>query len=296
MGRALAGESAEARAIFEQADEVLGRSISKLCFEGSEEELRQTSNTQPALFTASAAALAALRAGGIDGEIVAGHSLGEYTALYAGGAIDLATGLRLVQARGRAMEEAGRNRPGTMAALLGLPEEKAEEVCREAASAGVVAAANLNSPTQTVISGEEAAVDRAIEIAKAAGCKKAMKLNVGGAFHSPLMTEAAERLGAELDQAAISAPAITFINNVGAQVLAEPEAIRRSLLTQLTSCVRWTDCVRKMSALGATHLIEVGPGNVLVGQLKRIDPNLKGQTFFSLGDLEKVQGWLGAQV
>lgn len=295
MGRELAEQSPEAREVFRRADEVLGRSISKLCFEGSEEELRQTSNTQPALYTASAAALAALRAAGIDGTMVAGHSLGEYTALHAAGALDFATGLRLVQARGNAMAEAGRNRPGTMAALLGLPEDKVEGVCAEASSAGVVTAANLNSPTQTVISGEEAAVDRAIELAKAAGCKKGMKLNVGGAFHSPLMAEAAEKLGAELARAEIHLPVQMFINNVAAAVLKDPEAIRASLLDQLTNCVRWTDCVRKMAELGATHLIEVGPGNVLVGQLKRIDPNLKGQTFFSLSSLPALCEWLNGE-
>jgi [acyl-carrier-protein] S-malonyltransferase len=296
MGKLLAEASAEARAIFEQADEVLGRSISKLCFEGTEEELRRTSNTQPAMFTASAAALAALLAAGFDGEFTAGHSLGEYTALYAAGSIDFATGLQLVQTRGQAMEEAGRNRPGVMAALLGLPEEKADEICREASSAGIVAAANFNSPTQPVISGEEAAVDRAIELAKAAGCKKAMKLNVGGAFHSPLMSEAAERLATALQSAAISPPQMVFINNVAAETLTDPESIRRSLLTQLTSCVKWTDCVRKIAALGATHLVEVGPGNVLTGQLKRINPELRGRTFFNLRDLEELQTWLTAVV
>jgi [acyl-carrier-protein] S-malonyltransferase len=189
MGKALAEAFSRAREVFEEADDVLGRSISRLCFEGPEEELQKTENTQPALYVTSAAALAVLRDEGLEGGMAAGHSLGEYTALHAAGALDFATGLRLVAVRGRAMAEAGRTRPGTMAAVLGLDDAKVEGVCREASGEdrGVVVAANLNSPGQIVLSGDEAAVDRALELASAAGAKRGIKLKVGGAFHSPLM-------------------------------------------------------------------------------------------------------------
>lgn len=292
MGKVLAEASAEARAIFEEADAVLGRPISKLCMEGTEEELRRTSNTQPAVYVTSAAALAVLRAAGIDGSAAAGHSLGEYTALYAAGGVDFATGLRLLEARGKAMEKAGELRHGAMAALLGIDDARTEEVCREASSAGVVVAANLNSPGQVVISGEEAGVDRAIELAKAAGAKRGIKLNVGGAFHSPLMTGAAEELAKTLEVSIIHQPKLMFLANVSANVLSDPAEIRSSLLRQLTSCVRWSDCVRKMASLGITRFIEVGPGNVLTGLVKRIDGNVKGISFGGPADLEKLRAWL----
>jgi [acyl-carrier-protein] S-malonyltransferase len=296
MGRAFAQAAPAAREIFDRADAVLGRSISKLCFEGAEEELRRTANTQPALYVACAAALAHLRAQGIDGAIVGGHSLGEYTALLAAGAMDFETGLKLVELRGRAMEEAGRNRHGTMAAVLNLDDDKVGKVCEEASSSGVVVPANFNSPGQVVISGEEPAIERAIELAKEAGARRAMKLNVGGAFHSPLMAEAAERLRAVLARAAIDAPRLRFVANVSAGFVDDPEVIRRSLADQLLNPVRWTDSIRTMVEAGARRFIEVGPGSVLTGLLKRIDksasalaynhPDVAGQ----LGDLLSAKG------
>lgn len=290
MGKALAEQYAEARAIFEEADEVLGRSLSRLCFEGPEDELQRTENTQPALYVTSAAALAALRSEGVDGGAAAGHSLGEYTALYAVGALDFATGLKLVQDRGRAMEEAGRQRPGTMAAVLGLEDEKVETVCREASEGdGVVVAANLNSPGQVVISGDEAALDRALERAKAAGAKRAMKLKVGGAFHSPLMEPAVAILKPQLDAASISAPRLRFVANVSADFLTDPEAIRESLLRQITSCVRWSPSVERLRDAGFTRFVEVGAGKVLTGLLRRIDKELKGANFGAPEDFAAME-------
>jgi [acyl-carrier-protein] S-malonyltransferase len=292
MGRELAETRAEARAVFDEADRIAGRSISGLCFEGSEDELRRTSNTQPALFVASAAALAVLRAGGIDGAMTAGHSLGEYTALYAAGALDFQTALGLVEVRGRAMERTGRNRPGAMAALLGSEDAPIEELCNEASTAGIVVPANWNSPGQVVVSGEEAGVDRAVEIAKDFKIKRAVKLNVGGAFHSPLMIEAADELGGMLAQAEIRPPRLKFVANVNARFLDDAESIRSSLADQLTQCVMWSDCVRTLADAGATHFVEVGPGNVLTGLLKRIDRALIGLTFASPGDVPKVKSAL----
>jgi [acyl-carrier-protein] S-malonyltransferase len=291
MGRELAETYDEAKAVFAEADDILGRPISKLCFEGGEDELKRTSNTQPALYVTSCAALAVLRSEGIDGSMTAGHSLGEYTALFAAGAIDFATGLRLVQVRGRAMEQAGRNRPGTMAAVLGLNEDQVEDICRRASSAGVVVAANWNSPGQVVLSGEEPALDRAIELAKEAGARRAVKLVVGGAFHSPLMGEAVELLQAELAGAAIARPNLIFVANVTAQFESDPETIRRLLGLQVTSCVRWSDSITTMAGAGARNFIEVGSGSVLTGLLRRIDASLEGTAFgkpTALAAMQKV--------
>lgn len=294
MGRALADRYPEARRLFEEADAVLGRPLSRLCFEGPEEELQRTVNTQPALYVTGAAALAALRAEGIDGGAAAGHSLGEYTALYAAGALDFATGLRLVQTRGEAMEAAGRQRPGTMAAVLGLDDAKVEAVCRDSSGPdGVVVAANLNSPGQVVLSGDEAALDRACARATTEGAKRALKLKVGGAFHSPLMEPAVELMRPELEAAAIAAPRLRFVANVSADFIQDPEAIRRSLVLQITSCVRWTQSIERLRDAGYTKFIEVGPGKVLTGLLKRIDKTLAGSSFGAPDDLQGVRALAG---
>lgn len=289
MGRDLFEARPEAREIFERADAALGRNISRLCFEGPEEELRRTSNTQPALYATSAAALAVLRAEGRDGAFTAGHSLGEYTALHAAGSLDFETGLRLVEVRGRAMEEAGAARPGAMAALLGLDDELVPEVCAQASSDDeVVVPANWNCPSQVVISGDPGAVARAIELAKARGAKRATPLNVGGAFHSPLMGPAAERLREALAGATIHPPKMRFVANAGADLLEDPEAIRESLVRQLLAPVRWTECARRMIAGGAASMIEVGPGKVLAGLAKRIDKTVPVHGFGSTADLASL--------
>jgi [acyl-carrier-protein] S-malonyltransferase len=295
MGRELYEARPEAREIFDRADEVFAEShpdvsLSRLCFEGTEEDLRRTSITQPALFTVSAAALAVLRAEGVEAGWCAGHSLGEYTALFAAGSLDFDTALALVAARGAAMERAGRERPGAMAAAIGLDSAAIEGVCREAAPAGVVVAANWNSPEQVVLSGEVEAVDRAVELAKAAGAKKVVKLVVGGAFHSPLMAPAAEAMRELLRNAPIRPPAMQFVANVSAEVVGDPEAIRQGLIDQITSCVRWTESVICMERGGVKDSIEVGPGKVLSGLLRRIDRSLIGHNFFDESDLSRIVG------
>jgi len=287
MGKDFFDGCPESREIFERADSVLGRSISRICFEGTEEELRQTSNTQPALFVTSAAMLAAFRSVGAEGGFVAGHSLGEYTALYAAGTLRFDDALRLVQIRADAMEAAGRERPGAMAAILNLDPAKIEEVCREASSVGIVVPANLNNAQQIVISGEEAGIDRACELAKAAGAKRALKLNVGGAFHSPLMSSASEKLAAALATVTISPPSLRFVANVSADFLADPEAIRTSLAEQILNCVRWSESIERLISAGVSHFVEVGPGNVLSGLIKRIAPD---SSSFNLNSLSSLNG------
>jgi len=288
MGRDFAEAYAASGQIFDQADQILGRSISKLCFEGSEENLRQTVNTQPALYVTSAAILAAMRSEGIDGSMAAGHSLGEYTALYAAGALDFETGLRLVDVRARAMEEAGRKMPGTMAALIGLEPEKIAKACQEASTVGIVGPANWNSQQQAVISGQPEAVDRAIELAKEAGCKKAIKLNVGGAFHSPLMLPAVDPLHAALCDAKINSPNLKFVANVNAKFLSDPEAIRASLEDQILKCVDWVDTILAMAQAGANYFIEVGTGGVLTGLNKRIDKSLNSLSLSTVQELKNL--------
>lgn len=288
MGRDFFDGRPESREIFERADSVLGRPISRICFEGTEEELRQTSNTQPALFVTSAAMLAAFRAERGNGGFVAGHSLGEYTALYAAGALNFDDALRLVQIRADAMEAAGRERPGTMAAILNLDPSKIEAVCKEASSAGIVVPANLNNAQQIVISGEETGIDRACELAKAAGAKRAIKLNVGGAFHSPLMSSAAEKLSAALATVTISAPSLRFVANVSADFLTDPEEIRTSLAEQILNCVRWSESIERLMSAGVTHFVEVGPGNVLAGLIKRITPESNSHNLNSLSAVNEL--------
>lgn len=292
MGKEFAKVYPEARAIFEQADEILGRAISTLCFEGPAEELQKTINTQPALYVASAAALAAFRAEGFDGAFAAGHSLGEYTALYAAGSLEFETGLRLVDARSRAMEQACQNKPGAMAAIIGLDEETVEAICAEACEAGdlgLVVAANWNSPGQVALSGDEAAVDRATALAKEKKAKVAIKLKVGGAFHSPLMEEAALLLASPIDQAELSAPRLRFVANVTGDFVTEPAAIREGLKSQMTSCVRWSESIRTMAEAGATTFVELGPGKILTGLVKRIDKACGRLNVATPADLDKLK-------
>ncbi len=287
MGKDLVAVSSSARAIFEQADRVLGFSLSGLCFEGPEEELRKTMNTQPALYTASAAVLAMLRERGVEGAPgwVAGHSLGEYSALYAAGVFDFETGLRLVRARGEAMASAGSERPGAMAAVIGLDGPKVAELCSQTAAAlsgggcaccscapgaGIVQPANFNAPDQTVISGDKAAVEAACEAIKKAGAKRVLPLPVSGAFHTPLVLPAAEVMRQKLSEAALSVPGAGFINNADAQFLSDPEAIRDSLVRQVVSPVRWVESIQALWDAGCRRFVEVGSGKVLAGLVKRI--------------------------
>lgn len=273
MGRDLAERFPAARRVFEEADTVLGFALSRLCWEGPDAELTLTVNAQPALLTHSAAAWAVLRDAGLNVVSAAGHSLGEFSAYHAAGSLDFADALRLVRRRGELMLESGRARAGTMAAVLGLDDEVIDGVCREASSGGsVVVPANFNSPGQVVISGDVAAVERAAPLLVSAGARKVQPLNVSGAFHSPLMAPAAEGLRQQVEAAAPRDPAFPIVSNVSAAAVAEAAEARVLLVEQLTSPVRWVASVRTLLQLGVERFVELGPGKVLTGLLKRIDP------------------------
>ena len=271
MGCELAEQFAAAREVFERADAVLGFPLSKLCFEGPAEELQLTANAQPAILAVSVAAARVLAGEGIRPDYVAGHSLGEYSALVAAGALELADALRLVRKRGQYMQEAVPVGQGAMAALLGLEAAAVDEVCCEAAGDEVVSAANLNSPAQIVIAGHRAAVERAVELAKARGAKRAILLNVSAPFHCSLMKPAQDRLAADLDAVAIRDPQVPLVNNADAAIVRTAEAVRDGLKRQVTSPVRWTESMLALRREGADPFIEVGPGKVLCGLMRQID-------------------------
>jgi [acyl-carrier-protein] S-malonyltransferase len=295
MGRDLAERWPEARAVWEAADEALGFGLSKLCWEGPEEELTLTRNAQPALLAHSAAAWAVLRGAGVDVVCAAGHSLGEFSAYHAAGALELADALRTVRRRGELMYESGLQRPGGMAAVLGLDDDVVEGVCGEASTEeSVVVAANFNTPGQVVVSGDVDAVERASGLLVSAGAKKVQRLNVSGAFHSPLMAVAAPGLTEQLDAAEFRDPAFPIVSNVTASTISEAGEARLMLVEQLTSAVRWTASVRTMLGLGVTRFLEVGTGKVLTGMLKRIDPAAGGMGV-ALGTAEGIEAFLGAR-
>jgi [acyl-carrier-protein] S-malonyltransferase len=275
MGRELAESFASARAVFEEADRALGFALSELCFEGPAAELQLTANTQPAILTVSVAAARVLEEKGVRPDFVAGHSLGEYSALVAAGSLGLSDAVRLVRKRGQYMQEAVPVGMGAMAALLGIAPEAAEEVCREAAHGEVVSPANFNSPGQLVIAGHKSAVERAVELAKSRGAKRALMLNVSAPFHSSLMKPAADRLATDLDAVEVRNPRVPLVNNVDAQVVRTPRAVRDGLKRQVASPVRWVDSVRTLVASGCNRFIEVGPGRVLAGLVRQIDRNLE---------------------
>jgi [acyl-carrier-protein] S-malonyltransferase len=285
MGRDLFESVPECRDLFERADRVLGFPLSRLCFEGPEEELKKTANTQPALLACSMAALAFLRKNGAEFRAAAGHSLGAYSALAAAGAIGFEEAVKLVRRRGELMEEAGRGR-GTMAVILNLDEEKTAQACREASGSGVVEPANVNCPGQIVISGEKAAVLAACEKAKALGAKRAMELPVSGPFHSSLMKGAAEGLRLALEQVRVSAPGVAYYSDIDALPMDDPEKIKESLVRQLTAPVQWTRTIERMSADGFTRFVEVGPGKVLGGLIKKI---AKDAATANAGDVESIK-------
>lgn len=280
MGRDLYEASPAARAVFAQAGAALGLSVTRLCFEGPEERLTATENAQPALLTASLATLAALAdsadvAGFVAARarFVAGHSLGEYTALAAAGALDLATAVRLVQRRGELMAQAS---GGAMAAVIGLDEAPLEDACRAASQdGGVAVVANSNAPGQLVISGSVAAVALAGELARAAGARRVIPLRVSGAFHSPLMADAADHMAHELRAATIRDARVPVLVNVGAAPIYGAEELRRELAAQMTAPVCWADSVRRMAAAGVETFVEVGPGAVLSGLVRRIAPGAR---------------------
>lgn len=272
MGADLYEKYPQAKEMFDKADEILGFQISKIMFSGTDEELRQTKVTQPAVFLHSVV-LAKVLGDNFKPDMVAGHSLGEFSALVAAGAMNFEDGLRLVSKRALAMQKACEAVPSTMAAVLALPDEKVEEIC--AATEGVVVPANYNCPGQLVISGEIPAVDAACEAAKAAGAKRALRLPVGGAFHSPLMEPAREELAKAIAETPFSKPVCPVYQNVSTTAVTDPEEIKKNLIAQLTAPVKWTQSVRNMVADGATMFVEVGPGKVLQGLVKKIEPSVE---------------------
>ncbi len=268
MGKALADEFPSAARIFEEANRALGFEISKLCFEGPEEALKLTENTQPALLAVSIAALAVLRDKGMQPDYVAGHSLGEYSALVAAGSLQFVDALRLVRNRGQYMQQAVPTGVGAMAALLKLPEGKLDGILAEASQGEVVSAANLNSPDQIVVAGHTGAVQRAVELAKAAGARRAVLLPVSAPFHCALMKPAQERLGADLNAANFADLTTPLVNNVQAREIHSGADARQGLFEQVPNPVRWADAIRFLAAQGVTTFYEVGPGAVLTGLIE----------------------------
>lgn len=271
MGRALAEAFPVARETFAEADRALGFPLSAICWEGPPERLKETRHAQPALLTHGVAAWRLLRDAGLEPCWTAGHSLGEYTACVAAGAIDFADAVRLVHLRGTLMHEAGLERPGTMAALLGMDAGAADGLCAAAAHAGVVVPANLNAPGQVVLSGERPAIEEAARLAPAHGAKKVVLLEVSGAFHSPLMESAARRMGEALAAAPFRDARCPVIANVSAEPVRRAGEIRAALERQVLGAVRWEDSMRRLLALGAEGFVEIGPGRVLRGLLRGVD-------------------------
>lgn len=275
MGKALCDAYPEAKAVFDAADDALGEKLSRLCFEGPEADLKLTANTQPAILTASAAAHAVLAKRTRAPDFVAGHSLGEYSALVAAGAMRLSDAVKAVRARGTFMQEAVPAGVGKMAAVIGLPADKVTEICARVTGAEVVSCANFNDPTQTVIAGHAAAVDRAALELKAGGARRVLPLPVSAPFHCALMEPVVPRLKAVLEAVAFSAPTAPVVTNVEAAPNQDPGRIVELLLRQVTFSVRWVECVQRLEALGVTKVVEVGPGKVLSGLSKRIAPALE---------------------
>ena len=293
MGKALAEGYAEARAVFAEADEALGFPLSRVCWEGPAEELRKTVHTQPALLTHSVAAWRLVERLGLRPEWTAGHSLGEYSACVAAGALEFRDAVRLVHLRGRLMYEAGLERPGTMAALLGLDAGAAERICAAAAGAGIVVPANLNAPGQVVLSGERPAVEEAARVAPEHGARRVVMLEVSGAFHSPLMRSAAEGLAEALDRAPIRDARCPVIANVSGAPVQRADEIRDALKRQVLGAVRWEDSMRRLLALGAEGFLEIGTGRVLRGLLKSIDKAAPSWNVEAPATLQATCGDLG---
>ena len=273
MGKALYDAHPTLRQVYEEASSVLGYDVAELCFEGPAGKLNLTEHTQPALLVSSIAALRVLEPTGIKAVAVAGHSLGEYSALVAAGGMTFRDAVGIVQKRGQYMSEAVAPGTGLVAALLGIATDAVKEVCREAAPVGVVQAANFNSPGQVVIAGEKAAVEHAIEIAKTKGCKKAVPLPVSVPVHTPLMQQAADRLARDLAAIRWSDLKMPLINNAEARGITKAAEIQASLVRQLPASVLWEDSVKAMAAMGVKTFVEVGPGAVLTGLIRRIVPD-----------------------
>ncbi|MBA4156368.1 MAG: ACP S-malonyltransferase [Gemmatimonadetes bacterium] len=294
MGKDLVERFPRARETFQEADEALGWSLSRLCWEGPEDELVLTRNAQPAILVHSVAVWRLLEDRNLPVSVAAGHSLGEFSAYVAAGALEFADAVRTVRRRGELMFESGKERPGTMAALLGLADDVADRVCTEASGGdGVVVPANFNAPGQLVISGDRVVVERAADLARAAGAKRVIPLNVSGAFHSPLMHVAREGLEEQLRSIGIREPGFPVVSNVTAAPVRDPDAARRLLVEQLTSPVQWVSSVQGMVTRGTSRFLELGPGNVLTGLLRRIDRAAEGK---ALGTADQVHSFLAEEV
>ncbi|MDR3013305.1 MAG: ACP S-malonyltransferase [Chitinispirillales bacterium] len=289
MGKDFYDQIPEARARFDEADKILGRDLKRIIFDGPIEELTETQNTQPALFTVEAVITDLLLAKGVVPEYTAGHSLGEYSALYAAGVISFEDGLKTVAARGAAMAETGRASPGTMAAVMGMDKEKIISVISQIKS-GIVVSANENSPDQTVISGEVDAVNEACALLKEAGAKRAILLPVSGAFHSPLMQPAADKLAAALESVGFSAPRCPVIANVTAKAETDPAVMKGLLVKQLISPVRWVDSMAVLKECGSSVCAEVGPGAVIKGLVKKCAPEINVVSCDSVNNVYSVLG------
>ena len=289
------GDHPAVRGTLEEASQALGEDVARLIHEGPKSELDLTTNTQPVMLTAGIACWRAwLAEGGAQPQALAGHSLGEYTALVAAGALTLADALPLVRLRAQAMQEAVPVGTGAMAAILGLDAQAVREGCAEAAAASgeVVEAVNFNDPKQTVIAGSKAGVEKGCEVLKAKGAKRALPLPVSAPFHSSLMKPAAERLREKLATVALGVPAIAVVNNIDVAAPVEPDAIRDALYRQAFGPVRWVEVVQALKGRGITHVVECGPGKVLAGMVKRIDAELQGAALFDPASLAEVKGFL----
>lgn len=290
MGRDLYDRFEDAKRTFEEADDALGTSLSKIMFEGPEEELTKTHNAQPAILVHSIAVHRLIAKNITNVEMAAGHSLGEFSAYVAAQTISFKDAVRSVRRRGELMFRAGQERPGTMAAILGMEDAALEKVCQEAAAqGGECVPANYNSPGQLVISGDNPTVQIAMELAKQNGAKRAVQLNVSGAFHSPLMAPAEAGLNAQLSDIEFTKPAFPVVSNVTTQPISDVVQARRLLIQQLTSPVRWTGCIQTMINHGVTDFMEIGPGSVLSGLMKRIDKSVSAK---AVGTAKEVEEWL----
>jgi [acyl-carrier-protein] S-malonyltransferase len=286
MGKDFFEKFEVARSLYTTADAQLGYTISEVSFEGPEEELKQTKNTQPALFVHSLVIARLLEERGLRAAAAAGHSLGEFSALVYGGAFSFEAGLDLVKERARLMQHAGEENPGTMAAIIGLEAEDVMGLCIESRDVGIVQPANYNAPGQVVVSGAVEGVDRAMELAKERGAKRAIKLPVSGAFHSPLMASAVNHFGELLQKTEVHNPKIPVYANVTAAAVSNPEEIRNLLHHQLTHSVRWVETIQNMVAIGISRFVEVGAGKVLSGLVKRIHRDAE---LFHCGTVEEFE-------
>jgi [acyl-carrier-protein] S-malonyltransferase len=288
MGKELAETYPVAREVFDEADKALGFSISKMCFEGSEEDLKLTANTQPAILTCSVATYRVLEQKGLAPDFVAGHSLGEYSALVAVGALKFADAVRLVRKRGTYMQEAVPAGKGAMAAIMGLSPAVVVDVCKRASNGGVCTPANLNSPDQTVISGDADAIKRAVELASQAGAKRATILAVSAPFHSALMMPAQEKLARDLEKTHFQALRVPLVTNVDADTIETGDQAREALVRQVSTAVRWEESVRLLIEEGVNTFVEVGPGKVLTGLLRQIERSVAALNVEDEGSLQKT--------